>query len=79
VLVVMSVVYTLLIVDLVLVLTQGGPADNTVTLGLLSYRSAFQLFQFGNAGAYGMVLLVISLLFAAIYTWLSRRGERNER
>jgi len=79
VLVVMSVVYTLLIVDLVLVLTQGGPADNTVTLGLLSYRSAFQLFQFGNAGAYGMVLLVISLLFAAIYTWLSRRGERSER
>jgi multiple sugar transport system permease protein len=79
VLVVMSIVYTLLIVDLVLVLTQGGPADNTITLGLLSYRSAFQLFEFGNAGAYGMVLLVISLLFAAIYTWLSRRGEREER
>jgi multiple sugar transport system permease protein len=79
VLVVMSIVYTLLIVDLVLVLTQGGPADNTVTLGLLSYRSAFQLFEFGNAGAYGMVLLVISLLFAAVYTWLSRRGEREER
>jgi multiple sugar transport system permease protein len=79
VLVVMSIVYTLLIVDLVLVLTQGGPADNTITLGLLSYHSAFQLFEFGNAGAYGMVLLVISLLFAAIYTWLSRRGEREER
>ncbi|MCS5735192.1 carbohydrate ABC transporter permease [Herbiconiux daphne] len=79
VLVVMSVIYTLLIVDLVLVLTQGGPADNTVTLGLLSYRSAFQLFEFGNAGAYGIVLLVISLAFAAVYTWLSGRRERSER
>ncbi|MGA1838919.1 sugar ABC transporter permease, partial [Herbiconiux sp. 11R-BC] len=78
VLVVMSVIYTLLIVDLVLVLTQGGPADNTVTLGLLSYRAAFQLFQFGDAGAYGMVLLVISLAFAAVYTWLSNRRERQE-
>jgi len=78
VLVVMSIVYTLLIVDLVLVLTGGGPADNTVTLGLLSYRNAFELFHFGDAAAYGMVLLGISLVFAIVYTWLSGR-EGAER
>lgn len=76
VLVIMSVVYTLLIVDIVLVLTGGEPADDTATLGLLSYRAAFQLFQFGNAGAYGIVLLLISLVFAIAYTWLSGRRER---
>lgn len=79
VLVVMSVVYTLLIVDLVLALTQGGPANSTMTLGVLSYRSAFKLFEFGNAGAYGMLLLVISLGFAIVYSWLSARQERAEQ
>lgn len=79
VLVVMSVVFNLLIVDLVLALTQGGPANSTMTLGVLSYRSAFQLFEFGHAGAYGMLLLVISLGFAIVYTWLSARKERAER
>jgi len=78
VLVVMSVVYTLLIVDLVLVLTAGGPANSTVTLGLLSYRQAFQQFQFGQGGAYGMLLLGISILFAIAYTVMSIRREREE-
>lgn len=78
VLVVMSVVYTLLIVDLVLVLTAGGPANSTVTLGLLSYRQAFQQFQFGLGGAYGMLLLGISILFAIVYTVMSMRQERDE-
>ncbi len=78
VLVVMSVVYTLLIVDLVLVLTAGGPANSTVTLGLLSYRQAFQQFEFGLGGAYGMLLLGISVLFAIVYTVMSMRRERDE-
>ncbi|MFT4234565.1 MAG: sugar ABC transporter permease, partial [Microbacterium sp.] len=79
VLVVMSVVFSLLIVDLVLVLTGGGPANATVTLGLLSYQAAFETFKFGLAGAFGMLLLVISLAFALVYTWLSARAERSER
>lgn len=79
VLVVMSVVFNLLIVDLVLALTQGGPANSTMTLGVLSYRAAFSTFEFGQAGAYGMLLLVISLGFAIVYTWLSARRERAER
>jgi multiple sugar transport system permease protein len=79
VLVIMSVVYTLLIVDLVLVLTAGGPANSTVTLGLLSYRAAFQEFQFGSGAAYGMLLLAISIVFAIVYTILSVRKERSER
>lgn len=78
VLVVMSVVYTLLIVDLVLVLTAGGPANSTVTLGLLSYRQAFQQFEFGLGGAYGMLLLGISVVFAIVYTVMSMRRERDE-
>jgi multiple sugar transport system permease protein len=79
VLIIMSVVYTLLIVDLVLVLTAGGPANSTVTLGLLSYRAAFQEFQFGAGAAFGMLLLGISVVFAIVYTVLSVRKERSER
>ncbi|MFT4050709.1 MAG: sugar ABC transporter permease [Microbacterium sp.] len=77
VLVVMGVVYTLLIVDLILVLTSGGPANATVTLGILAYRTAFQEFEFGVAAAYGAVLLVISLTFALFYVLLSRRQEKD--
>lgn len=77
VLVILSVIYTLKIVDIVLVLTQGGPADATVTLGLLSYRESFNLFNFGTASAYGIVLLAFSVVVALAYTWLTRRQERR--
>jgi multiple sugar transport system permease protein len=46
---------------------------------VLSYRTAFNLFEFGQAGAYGMLLLALSLGFALVYTWLSARQERSER
>lgn len=78
VLVIMGVVYTLLIVDLVLVLTGGGPANSTLTVGILTYRAAFVEFKFGLAGAYGLVLLLLSLTFAVVYVWVSRRQERRE-
>ena len=78
VLTVMSVVYNLMIVDLVLVLTAGGPANGTVTLSYLSYRSSFQLFEFGEAAAYGVLLLILALGFAIIHTWISGRRERRE-
>jgi multiple sugar transport system permease protein len=78
VLTVMSVVYNLMIIDLVLVLTAGGPAYGTVTLSYLSYRSSFQLFEFGEAAAYGVLLLVLTLGFAIIHTWVSGRRERRD-
>ena len=38
----------------------------------------FQQFQFGLGGAYGMLLLGISVLFAIVYTVMSIRRERDE-
>ena len=78
VLVILGIVHTLKIVDLVLVLTGGGPADGTVTLGLLAYQSAFELFRFGQGAAYGMLLLGVTVVIALLYAWLTGRQEKEQ-
>lgn len=78
VLVILGVIYALKIVDLVLVLTGGGPADATLTLGLLAYQASFEVFDFGTSAAYGMVLLVLCLITAFFYARLSARQEEGQ-
>ena len=46
------------------ILTSGGPARATETLGLKAYIEAFRYFDFGYASAVGCVMLVISMASA---------------
>jgi multiple sugar transport system permease protein len=71
---VLGVVYTLKVLDIILALTNGGPANATQTIATASYHLSFQLFDFGQGSALANILIVISLLFAIFYLRLNRRA-----
>ncbi|TFE36859.1 sugar ABC transporter permease [Paraburkholderia dipogonis] len=57
--VVLRVVWTANYFDLILVVTNGGPANSTMTLPLHAYATAYQDFDFGMAAALGIIQAVI--------------------
>ncbi|WP_414683800.1 carbohydrate ABC transporter permease [Microbacterium sp.] len=73
VVIVLGVVYTLKAVDIILGLTGGGPANSTQTLATWAYQKSFVEFAFGQGAAISNVLIVVSLVFAFVYLYLSRK------
>lgn len=71
---VLGVVYTLKVLDIILGLTGGGPANATQTLATNSYQQSFVVFSFGTGAAISNILIVISLLFTVVYLRLNRRA-----
>ena len=71
---VLGVVYTVKVLDLILGLTNGGPANSTQTLAIRSYEESFINYQFGIGAAYSNILIAISLLFALLYLRANRRA-----
>lgn len=71
---VLGVVYTLKVLDIILGLTGGGPANATQTIATQSYERSFVDFKFGEGAAYSNILIVISLVFAFIYLRSTRRA-----
>ncbi|CAM5363007.1 Sugar ABC transporter permease OS=Streptomyces alboniger OX=132473 GN=CP975_23845 PE=3 SV=1 [Streptomyces alboniger] len=65
---------TVKILDLILALTDGGPADSTQTLGTLTYQNSFVQLDFGAGAVVGNVLILISAVFAVFYL----RANRTE-
>ena len=61
--------------DLVYVLTQGGPASATSVLIFFMYEQAFLFGEYGYAAAVGSVLLVALLLWSALMFFLTRGGR----
>lgn len=75
----LGVVYTLKVFDIVMVLTGGGPANESHLLSSWAYTQAFSTFQFGLGSAVGNVLLVFALLMGLIYIRLSRGDSKGAR
>jgi multiple sugar transport system permease protein len=71
---VLGVVYTLKVLDIILGLTGGGPANATQTIATQAYRLSFVEFDFGQGAALGNILIVISLAFALLYLRANRRA-----
>jgi multiple sugar transport system permease protein len=70
---VLGVVYTLKVLDIILGLTGGGPANATQTLTTYSYHESFVNFSFGTGAAISNILIVISLIFTVVYLRVNRR------
>ena len=73
VVIVLGVVYTLKVVDIILGLTGGGPANSTQTLATWAYQKSFVQFEFGQGAAVSNVLIVVSLVFAMVYLYITRK------
>ena len=69
----LGVIYTLKVLDIILGLTQGGPANATQTIATQSYQRSFVEFKFGEGAALSNILILISLIFAIVYLRATRR------
>lgn len=70
---VLAVVYTLKVLDVILGVTNGGPANATDTISTQAYFLSFREFEFGLGSAASNILVLISLVFALIYLRENRR------
>ncbi|MEV4508598.1 sugar ABC transporter permease [Dactylosporangium sp. NPDC049525] len=71
----LGLIYTLKVFDVIMVLTQGGPADSSQTLTTFSYDLSFQQLAFGHGAAVGNLLVLVAVVFAIGYL----RAERRPR
>lgn len=75
----LGLIYTLKVVDVIWIMTTGGPGNASTTLAIWSYREAFGTGQpdFSPAAAVGNVLIVIALVFGFLHLQLQRRQEES--
>lgn len=75
----LGLIYTLKVVDIIWVMTTGGPGDASTTLAVWSYREAFGTGQpdFSPAAAVGNLLILVALVFGFIYLRVQRRQEQS--
>ena len=69
---VLSTIGTLQLFDEPYVLTNGGPDNATLTVGMYLYMQGFKYFDFGYASAIGYVMLIIIVGLSVIQFWIQR-------
>jgi multiple sugar transport system permease protein len=50
-----------------MIVTQGGPANSSQTLTTYAYDLSFNQLMFGQGAAVGNILILVAVVFAAIY------------
>jgi multiple sugar transport system permease protein len=58
------------------VMTQGGPADSTLSVALLMYREGFRWWNLGYAAALALVLFLLILGGTLAQVWLRAGAQR---
>ncbi|MEQ4723961.1 sugar ABC transporter permease [Nonomuraea sp. B19D2] len=74
----LGLIYTLKVVDIIWIMTKGGPADASTTLAIWSYREAFGTGQpdFSPAAAVGNLLILIAFAAGLLHVRLQRKEDR---
>ena len=73
----LGVIYTIKVLDLIIGLTGGGPANATQTLATRSYEMSFVEFDFGQGAALSNVLIAIAMAFSIVYLRANARAAKN--
>ncbi len=60
------------------IMTQGGPANSTMTIVLYLYRKGFQRFEMGYAASLAWIVFAIIFVITQIQFWLSSRWVYEE-
>ncbi|HMR33028.1 MAG TPA: sugar ABC transporter permease [Geminicoccaceae bacterium] len=74
--VVISTISGLEMFDEVMILTQGGPADTTLTVAVYLYQQGFQFLQLGHAAAASYVLTCLIVLISILQKLTIGRDPR---
>lgn len=64
--------------DLIMALTEGGPARSTEVVGLRVYQQVFQFMNLGRGAALAVLLLAVNLLMTLIYLRLLRINRKTD-
>jgi raffinose/stachyose/melibiose transport system permease protein len=75
--IVLTMISSLKVFDLIVGMTQGGPAQSTQVLALWSYTQSFGNHVFGLGNAVATVLFVLSLILVVPYMVWTFRGEEK--
>lgn len=71
----LAVIWTFNSFDIVYVMTKGGPSNATHLLSTYSYLTAFSFTDFGYAASLSVVMLLVLMVFAIIYSRLLKKGS----
>jgi multiple sugar transport system permease protein len=58
-------------------LTGGGPTYRSNVIAIHTYNVGLRFFEFGKASAIAVIVMLINLLLASIYLFISRRQQRQ--
>lgn len=75
---VLSLIGSMQVFARIFVLTDGGPGNSSLSLGLDLYNTAFSSGELGVAAAIGLLLLIILLLFTGVLFRLQRHFVHYE-
>lgn len=75
---VLGFVFTVKVFEIVIAMTQGGPANSTQLLATWAYNLSFQEFEYGPGATINTVILILALVAAPVYIWLNRASLRRE-
>ena len=76
---VLGLIYTIKVFDVIMVLTQGGPAGSSQTLTTFAYNLSFQQLEFGRGAAVGNLLILVAVVFAVVYLRATRAQREAVR
>lgn len=72
---ILRLIWTANYFDLILILTNGGPANASLTIPLHAYHTAYRGFDFGGAAALGVTQALALMGLVIIYMRLTRKAE----
>lgn len=64
--------------DLIHLMTQGGPGNTTDLIALQLYRTAFDSLQMGRSSALALILLLTAIAFTSIYLYILNLSKREQ-
>ena len=75
----LGLIYTVKVFDVIMILTQGGPANSSQTLTTYAYDLSFSQLLFGRGAAVGNILILVAVVFAGIYLRAVRDQDGETR
>jgi arabinogalactan oligomer/maltooligosaccharide transport system permease protein len=74
----LGLIWTFNMFNVIYLITEGGPANATQIFPTFAYRAAFTDYLYGQAAAWGVIILSMLLIFGTTYRWLvARTGEET--
>jgi len=79
VIIIISGVDTIKVFDIIYSLTQGGPANSTMSLSIYAYKNAFEMYQMGYAMAIAVFIMFVAfIIFGIPFIRFGAQSNRQE-